>query len=119
MQPFGTFQQENRNFFFDYQMHLKRTCDDPGERKSPRAMPHVVFAIWKKTHPGTKGHEKPVSPTPSHFGWTGNAGFQSLKGSPNYRVRKMFSKKKKEKCFQNQASNICPIKHALIHLGFH
>ena len=48
MQPSGTFQQENRNFFFDHQMHLKRTFDETGKRTSPRAVLYVLFVIWKK-----------------------------------------------------------------------
>ena len=101
MQPFGTFQQENRNFFFDYQMHLKRTRDDPGERKSPRAMPHVVFAIWKKHILAPRGTKSQChQPHPILVG-------QEML---DFKVWREAQTTELEKCFQKKKKNVFKIK---------
>lgn len=96
--------------FFIIKCNL-RMFNDSGEVLLLRAV-LCVYCSWSgKTNPGIKWHKKPMSPSPSHFSWTGNSGFQSLdwrKAQTNNRVKKT--------CFQNQTSNICPIKNASIHL---
>lgn len=48
-----------------------------------------------------------MSPSPSHFGWTGNAGFKAwIEEKPKLTI-------KLENYFQNQASNICLIKKCI------
>lgn len=80
-------------FFFDYQCTLM--FNDYGEMISLRAVLSVECSWSGKTDSGIKRHGRPMGPSSSHFGWTGNAGFQSLewrKAQTNNKVRKMFSK---------------------------
>ena len=111
MQPSGTFQQENRNFFFfDHQMHLKRTFDETGKRTSHRAVLYVLFVIWKKHI---------LAPRSMKSQW--HQPHLILVGQEmlDFKVWREAQTTELEKCFQNQASNICPIKNALTHLVSH
>lgn len=71
---------------------------------------YVVFAIWKKHILAPRGTKSQChQPHPIL------AGQQML----DFKVWREAQITELEKCFQNQASNICPIKNALTHLGFH